>query len=207
MNDSQRRRIVLKQFRELKKLLKTMRLAADGWDVEWKTLISILMSARTRDEVTIAVAEKLFKKYNTIQKLSMATPEQVYEIIRPINFSRVKSRTVSGCVRTLLEKYNGNPPHKIEMLIELPGVGRKTANVFLATYGHDEIGVDVHVGYHSRYLGWTKHEDQKRVEEDLKKLFPRKYWRDINWVLVQFGKTYVSRKKRNIILDKIKLIK
>jgi len=89
-------------------------------------------------------------------------------------------------------------------LVKLPGVGRKTANVFLAVYGYGEIGVDTHVAYISKRMGWTNSDKQKKVEEDLKKIFPKRMWGKINWVLVRFGQTYTSKKEKNNILDKIR---
>ena len=97
----------------------------------------------------------------------------------------------------------GKPPHDHGKLILLPGVGRKTANVFLSEYGADAIGVDTHVAYISKKLGWTKHKDPHKIEKDLERLFPRNYWRIINRTLVRFGKTYQSRKKKDEILDRI----
>lgn len=200
------RETALKQFEELKKYLGEMRLAAESWDEPWKALIAILMSARTRDEVTIVVAERLFKEYPSCKKLANAKPASVAKVIKPVNFYKAKAKNVVGCAKMLVEKYNGNPPHDIDELVELPGVGRKTANVFLAEMDYDAIGVDVHVGYISHYLGWTKHTDPYKVEMDLKQLFPKNKWRHINDTLVRFGKTYISRKKRNVLLDEIKKI-
>jgi len=98
-------------------------------------------------------------------------------------------------------------PHDFSLLVELPGVGRKTANVFLAEKGHGRIGVDTHVSFVSRKMGWTKNIEQEKVEKDLEKLFSKKMWGDINWVLVRFGQTYPNRKVKNEILDRIKKIK
>ena len=96
---------------------------------------------------------------------------------------------------------------KFEELIKLPGVGRKTANVYLAELGEQTIGVDTHVNYMSNYLGWANSPKPEKVEESLKKIFPKNKLGDLNWILVQFGKTHISRKKRNKILDEIKKIK
>ena len=107
----------------------------------------------------------------------------------------------------MVKDYNGGVPHIFEKLIELPGVGRKTANVFLAEYGYGAIGVDTHVDYISHYLGWTKGKNQEEVERDLMKIFPKKSWGRLNWVLVRFGQTHRSRKEKNRILDEIGKIK
>jgi endonuclease-3 len=190
----------------LEKYGKDSRLAAEGWNEDWKILISILLSARTNDKVTIPVADKLFRKFNSLKKLSNAEEGEIAKIIRTVNFYKTKSRNVKFCCGMLIENYGGKVPREFEKLIQLPGVGRKTANVFLAEIGRDNIGVDTHVSYISQYLGWTKSKKPEQIEKDLERLFPRKYWKKINEVLVRFGQTYTSRKEKNKILDEIKFI-
>lgn len=195
----------IKQLKMLQKNAALMRLAAEGWGSEWKTLVAIIMSARTRDETTIKVAEKLFKKFPAVTVLANASANEVSAIIRPVNFFRNKTKNVIACARALAERYKGAPPHDLSKLIELPGVGRKTANVFLSEMGKDAIGVDTHVSYISQKLGWSKNKNPHKIEEDLKKLFPRKYWRRINRVCVRFGKTHMSRRIKNELLQQIAL--
>lgn len=192
------------QLKELKKLGNNMRLAAENWDMPWKTLVSTILSARTRDETTIKYASILFEQYNSVEKLSKAKLEDLEKIIRPINFYKNKSRLVIACAKKLFEKYNSQVPLDFKELIELPGVGRKTANVFLSEMGERTIGVDTHVSYISQYLNWTNSKKTEEIEKDLKKLFPSKKWKEINPILVRFGKTYTSRKKKNMVLDEIK---
>src|SRR3989344_1651702 len=129
----------LDQLRELEKLGNSMiRLAAEEWDQHWKILISTIMSARTRDEVTIRIANNLFKKYPTVEKLAKAELKEIEKIIKPVNFYKNKTK--------------------------------------------------------------------KGIEEDLKKLFHKSIWKEINPILVRFGKTYTSRKKKDGLLEKIKSI-
>lgn len=196
----------LKQLIELKKLSSPMRLAAESWKEPWQTLITTILSARTRDEITIPVADKLFKKYPAVKSLANAKLKDVQNVIRSINFYRNKSKSIVNCAKSLVENYNGKPPHDFDKLLELPGVGRKTANVFLSEMGKDAIGIDTHVFYISQKLGWTKNNIPKKIEEDLKRLFPRKYWKKINPILVRFGKTYTNGRKKDELLEKIKKI-
>lgn len=196
----------VRQLRELKKLGNSVRLAADGWKSGWQTLIAIMMSARTRDEVTIKTAEELYKRFKNVKSLAEADFDTVSSMIRPVNFYLNKTKTVIGCAKVLAEKYDGEPPLSINELIELPGVGRKTANVFLASFGKSAIGVDTHVAYVSRYLGWTKNINPQKIEKDLESLFPKQYWAGLNDTCVHFGKNHVSRRKKNDILDSIKKI-
>ncbi|MDP3661523.1 MAG: endonuclease III [bacterium] len=198
-------KIALKQLEELRKRTgKPMRLAAEEWDAEWKTLVAIILSARTRDETTIEVCKELFAKYGEVRALASVSARTVSEIIRRVNFYRNKTKNIIACAKALADEYAGAPPHDIARLVVLPGVGRKTANVFLAEYGAPAIGVDTHVSYISQKLGWTAHQDAGKIEKDLERLFPQKYWRILNQTLVRFGKTHTSRREKNELLDNIK---
>ncbi len=197
----------LKQLNLLSKEPKEMRLAAESWQSEFQILISTIMSARTRDEVTIPVAEKLFKKFPNSKKLSKAKSNEVKKIIKPVNFFRNKSKNIIACAKKLESRFNGKVPRSIDELITLPGVGRKTANVFLAEIGDDAIGVDTHVSYISQKLKWTKNKNPKKIEHDLKSLFPKKYWSKVNSTLVRFGKSHTSRKEKDKLLEEIRKIK
>ena len=195
---------VFKQLEELDKLGSKMRLAAEEWDKPWQTLISTILSARTRDEVTIPIANELFKRHSTPRSLANARLRDIQKMIHPINFYKTKSKNIVNCAKVLIKKYNGKPPHDFDKLMGLPGVGRKTANVFLSEMGRDALAIDTHAAYISRKLGWTGHSDPKKIEDDLKRLFPKRYWSKINPILVRFGKTYTSRRKKDEVLEKIK---
>jgi endonuclease III len=195
-------KIALAQLRELKKLKKEMRLAAEGWDKDWKILIATLLSARTRDEKTILVCEDFFEKYS-LKEISKLSLKKIQEEIRQINFYRNKSRNVKNCAKELVIKYQCEVPKVFDELIKLPGVGRKTANVFLAVIGKDEIGIDTHVTYISKKLNWSSGKNQKEIEKDLKNLFPKNKWREINYHLVGFGRSYKSKNKKDEILENL----
>lgn len=191
----------------LKEMGRELRLAADGWDEDWKTLIATLMSARTTDKITIPIAERLFDKYDNVDKLSKAKVSDIGNIIRGVNFYKTKARHIKELARILVKDYNSKVPHDFSKLVELPGVGRKTANVFLAEQGHGRIGVDTHLSYCSQYLGWTKNKTQEKIENDLEGLFPERLWGELNWIVVRFGQTYTNRRIKNEILDKVKRMK
>ncbi|MEM4625487.1 MAG: endonuclease III [Candidatus Pacearchaeota archaeon] len=199
-------KIAVKQLQEIEKRIpeknKELRLAAE-WEEDWKILISTLLSARTRDETTIAVCEVLFKEYPSLNELANAKIKDIERIIKKINFYKSKTRKVINCAKYLLENYNGKIPTNVEELTKIPGVGRKTANVFLAEKGYDAIGVDTHVSFISQLIGWTKNQDPLKIEEDLKRLFPKEEWRKINYILVRFGRSY-SRSKQIEIIGNIK---
>jgi len=183
-----------------------MRLAAEGWNEEWKVLISTILSAQTRDEVTIEVSEKLFRKYPSSKKLAKAPLKDIQKIIKPINFYKTKSRNIKEAARRISED---GIPNDLDGLMELPGVGRKVGNVYLAeARGVDAIGVDTHVARLSQKLGWTKNKNPHKIEKDLEQLFPKNRWRSINYILVTFGRLHWTRKKdEDLILRKVMNLK
>ena len=186
----------ISQLRKIEKLTdKNMLLAAD-WTEEWQVLISTILSAQTKDETTIKISHKLYKKYNTLGKLAKARLKDIKRIIKPLNYHKTKAKHIIQTSRILIKDYEGKIPHKMEKLLELPGVGRKTANVFLAVHDHPAIGVDTHVAYLSRVLGWTRNKHPHKIEKDLELLFPKRYWSSLNYILVRFGRTYKTRKKQ-----------
>ncbi len=200
-------KIAIKQLTNLSKQGNEMRLAAEEWKNNFQTLIAIILSARTRDEVTIEVCKNLFKEFPTAKKLSQVKLSEIERLIHSVNFYRNKSKNISNCAKSLVENYQSEVPEEIDELIKLPGVGRKTANVFLTEIGKQGLGIDTHVSYCSQKLGWTKNKKPEKIEEDLKKLFPKKYWNKVNSTLVRFGKTHLSKRKKDELLNEVKKIK
>ena len=200
MNPKQKRAI--KQLKALKKYDKKLRLAAEGWDEDWKVLISTILSAQTKDETTIKYSEILFKKYNSIKKLAKAKLKDVKKIIRPINYYKTKSKHILQTSKIISRKYKGKVPQSREELLELPGVGRKVANVYLVeAHNAAAIGVDTHCARLARKLGWSKNKNPHKIEKDLESLFPKKYWNSINYILVGFGRGF--RKEEDKIIERI----
>ncbi len=193
----------IKQLDYIKNIAtKEMRLAAQ-WPKDWQVLISTILSAQTKDETTIRVCEVLFKKYNSLAKLGNAQIKDIEKIIHSVNYHRNKAKNIILTAKILSKK---SIPEDVNSLIELPGVGRKTANVFLAEFHKKAaIGVDTHVAFVSQYLGWTNNKDPNKIEQDLEELFPRGYWNGLNDTIVRFGRSY-NRKEQMAILDKIKVI-
>ncbi|MFC1686307.1 endonuclease III domain-containing protein [Nanoarchaeota archaeon] len=197
----------IKQLKALEKLTKDnkLRLAAE-WNKNWKILISTILSAQTKDELTIDISNKLYKKYKTSKSLAEAKLSDIQKIIRPINYYRTKARHIKRTAQIINKK--GIPKH-LDGLLKLPGVGRKVGNVYLAVaHKTNCIGVDTHVGRISIKLGWSKNSNPHKVEKDLEKLFPKRYWRSINYILVRFGRIHgKSRKKEDEILKRVKNIR
>lgn len=184
----------IQQLKAIEKFTDSEMLMAADFKLPWQSLISTIMSARTRDEVTINVSHNLYKRYPTIQRLASANINEVKKIIKPVNFYITKSKHILETAKILNKKKT--IPHDFNFLVSLPGVGRKTANVFLAVQDKPAIGVDTHVQYLSKVLGWTKHTKPHQIEEDLKHLFPKRYWISINYILVGFGRTFKTRKQQ-----------
>ena len=196
----------IKQLKKLDKISpKDMRLAAE-WKKDWQVLISTILSAQTKDETTIKICEILFKKFNSTKKLGNASLVEIKKIIRPINYHKTKAKNIKSTAKMISKQ---GIPETVDELLVFPGVGRKTANVYLAEFHKKAaIGVDTHVGRLSYKLGWTKNFDKYKVEKDLEKLFPKRYWRRINYVLVRFGRSIGrNRKREDEILKKIKIAK
>ncbi|MDP3881709.1 MAG: endonuclease III [Nanoarchaeota archaeon] len=180
------------------------RLAADGWRADWQTLIATIMSAQSRDETTIPIAENLFKRYKSLEQLSKAKYPEVLNIFRSLNYNKTKAKNVIAAAQILVEKYRSIVPDTIEELIVIPGVGRKTANLIITEcHAKHGICVDTHVHRLSNVLGFVKTKNPHQTELELMKVAPKKYWARINRILVLWGKEVSGRDKLKI-LNKLK---
>jgi len=176
------------------------RLAADGWEKDWQTLVATILSAQTRDETTIPVAEDLFKKYPSIEKLAKAKYTDVLKIISRVNFKNNKAKHVIGAAKMLVKDYDSKIPDDIDELVKLPGVGRKTANLVLSeVHSKDGICVDTHVHRISNVLGLVKTKTPTQTEMELRKIAPKQYWSRINRIFVLWGKDVRGRDKKKFL--------
>ena len=160
------------------------------YDTPWQLLFSTIMSAQCTDKKVNEVAEKLYKKYPTVQAFADADLSELEEDIHATGFYHNKAKNIKACARRLLDDYGGEVPRTIEELTSLPGVGRKTANVIRGNIYHDpSIVVDTHVGRISRRLGFTEEKDPAKVEQDLMKEIPREHWIAINIQFIALGRS------------------
>ncbi len=156
----------------------------------YRILISTILSARTRDPVTEKASERLFLKFPRMEDLSQASAGSVAKLIRPVAFYNQKARSIIDTSKMLLKKFNGKVPETYEGLLELPGVGRKTAGcVLVYGFGTPAIPVDVHVHRISNRLGLVVTETSEETETALSDLYDKKYWLDLNELFVSFGQT------------------
>jgi len=187
-----------KIFTLLKKELKNYNppvLDSKIWDeipqTPYTTLISCILSLRTKDEVTGPASKKLLKKHNTPEKIIQLSEKQIQELIYPVGFYKTKAKTIKDISKVLIEKYESNVPENLEELLKLKGVGRKTANIVMV-YGHKKSGylpIDTHCNRIPNRLGWVKTKTPEETEIELKKVLPKKYWDDFNNLFVQFGQS------------------
>jgi len=158
-------------------------------DTPFVTLISCLLSLRTKDEVTEQASRHLLIKYNTPEKLVQLSEQKIASLIYPVGFYKTKAKRIKEISRTLLDKYQGKVPDQFEELLTLKGVGKKTASIVMV-YGHkiyDFIPVDVHVHVIANRLGWVKSKNPDETMEKLMKIVPKRYWYDLNNLFVSFG--------------------
>ncbi len=154
----------------------------------FKVLISTILSARAKDEVTEAVSADLFRKYPTAAMLARARRADVARIIRRIGFYNNKSRNIINAARMVVKEFGGKVPKDMKMLLELPGVGRKVANcVLVYAYGVPALPVDTHVHRVSNRLGWVKTRTPEETELALGKIVPRRHWLVVNEAFVSHG--------------------
>lgn len=154
----------------------------------YKVLISCLLSLRTKDDVTAMASSKLFKKADNPKKMLKLSRKEIEKLIYPVGFYKVKAKRIKEISKTLLEKYNGNVPDKMEELLELKGVGRKTANICMVyAFNKQHLPIDVHCHRIPNRLGWVKTKNPEQTEQALMKIIPKKYWLDFNNNFVTFG--------------------
>ncbi|MEZ5334185.1 MAG: endonuclease III [Methanolobus sp.] len=170
-------------------------------------LISTVLSQRTRDEVTIPTTQKLFIVFGTVQEMAEADVDEIQDLIRNVGFYRVKAQRIIDISRIILQDYGGVVPDSMDELLKLPGVGRKTANCVLG-YGfeQDVIAVDTHVHRISNRMGLVETSEPDETEKELQKVLSKEDWKDINGLMVLFGKNIckpVGPKCDGCIMDDI----
>ena len=151
-------------------------------------LIGTILSARTKDESTTRIVKDLFKVYKNAKQLANAKVKDVEKIIKSIGFYHVKAKRIIDVAKIIDSQYKGKVPDNLEKLIELPGVGRKTANcVLVYAYEKPAIPVDIHVHRISNRLGLVQTKNPEETEFELMKKIPKKFWLEINDTFVMYG--------------------
>jgi len=167
----------------------------------FQLLISTILSAQCTDVRVNQVTQTLYQKYPDAEAFAHANPSELEQEIRPTGFFRNKTKSIMGASKKLLENFSGQVPRTMEEILTLPGVARKTGNVVLGTaYGiASGVVVDTHVIRLSRRLDLTKHEEPKKIEEDLIRVIPKEKWIQFSHQLIWHGRRVcVARKPRCI---------
>ena len=162
----------------------------------FQLLVATILSAQCTDKQVNKVTRTLFTKLSTPRAFAEAPRALIEELIRSTGFYRNKAKSVQNCAAALIERHHGEVPGKLEALVKLPGVGRKTANVVLgAAFNIPGIVVDTHVSRISQRLDLTDHKDPVKIEFDLMQQMPKRAWSDFSLHLIYFGRETCSARK------------
>ena len=161
---------------------------AQGPGKAWAVLVSTILSLRTKDDVTRAASRRLLSQAPGPAQLLALGPEETARLAYPAGFYRTKAASLTKIAGLLLEKYGGQVPADMELLLSLPGVGRKTANLVLTeAFGMYGICVDIHVHRICNRCGWLETAEPEKTEMRLREILPKRYWKRINGLLVLYG--------------------
>ncbi len=162
----------------------------------FELLVATILSAQCTDKQVNTATKVLFKKLKTPNDFAGAPLETLEKLIRPTGYFRNKAKSIKNCASMLLEKFNGEVPSRLDELVKLPGVGRKTANVVLgAAFGIQGIVVDTHVARISKRLELTENNNPVKIEFDLMEIIPKKEWSDFSLRLIFFGRAICKARK------------
>jgi endonuclease-3 len=165
------------------------KISEDTREDPFQVLISTMLSAQTRDEVTHVASTRLFKVARTPKSMAALPVMKIQRLIYPVSFYRVKARHVKDASNQILERFGGRVPDTMEELLTLPGVGRKTANLvlILSHASRQNICVDTHVHRISNRLGWVRTKMPDQTEQALYRAVPKRHWPTVNLYLVTWG--------------------
>lgn len=199
------RDVAYKLLAEVAQIYPEAKTELSNWSTAFQFLICIVLSAQTTDKQVNKVTGKLFEKYPTPLKLSLANEEDVQNTLRGINYFNTKSRNIIKTAKLVHEQFHDEPPKSIKELQTLPGVGYKTANVFMNDLykANQGIAVDTHVARVAKRYGLTRESDPTKIAKDLEKLYPKKDWYKVNSSFVLYGRYILKAKKPD--MDKVVL--
>ena len=185
-------------LKELKKLYKPPKSFLEHWKTPFQLLVATILSAQCTDDRVNKVTPALFKRFPNPKAFAQAKREDVQRMIFSCGHYNNKSTFIQGMSRLLLTQHGGKVPQTMEELVELPGVGRKTAAIILhAAFGKEEgIAVDTHVLRLAQRLGLTKQKLQGKIELDLMRMTPKKDWGNVNPLLISHGRAVCTALRR-----------
>lgn len=167
----------------------------EGTDLNYENnvqlMVATILSAQSTDETVNKITDNLFSELTTVEDFAEVNRDELEELIYSSGYYRNKAKWIKGACEKIVEEYNSKVPKNMEDLMELPGVGRKTANIIMSeAFGKNKgIPVDTHVQRLSNRLGLTQEENRKKIEEKLTKLYERNQWYEISTLLINHGRT------------------
>ena len=171
------------------------------YDTPFELLVATILSAQCTDKQVNGVTGDLFKKLKTPDDFAGAPNKTIEGLIRSTGYFRNKAKNIKNCAKSLIEKYNGQVPNTLSELVDLPGVGRKTANVVLGSvFNIPGIVVDTHVARISKRLGLTGNHNPVKIEYDLMDVIPKEEWSDFSIQLIYFGRAICKARKPACVL-------
>jgi len=184
-------KLLKKEYPELKTVL--------HFGTPFELLVATILSAQTTDVLVNKITETLFKKYRTLKDYAEAPIETLQKDISSVNFYKTKAKNIQNTAKLIIEQFGSKVPKTMRELTSLPGVARKTANIILFNaYGINEgIAVDTHVKRLANRLGFTRHEDPVKIEQDLMKLIPKDEWGNITHLLIFHGRKICQARSPN----------
>lgn len=163
----------------------------------FELVVAVMLSAQCTDERVNKTTPELFKKYGTPESICAMDINELEKIIHPCGFYKNKAKNIKAMAKEVLEKYNGKIPESMSELIKLPGVGRKSANVIMleAFNNPQGIAIDTHAKRIANRVGLSKETVPEKIEQDILKIIPKKYYKDVNHILVWHGRNICDARK------------
>ena len=169
------------------------------FETPFQLVVAVMLSAQCTDERVNKTTPKLFERCKTIQDFANININELEQLIHPCGFYKNKAKNIKLCAKQVLENFNGEVPHSMEELMTLAGIGRKSANVIMLEVFKDPqgIAVDTHAKRISNLVGLSNHKEPEKIEQDLLKILPKEYFKDVNHLLVWHGRnTCIARKPK-----------
>ena len=163
---------------------------------DWQLLTAIMLSAQSTDRQVDEALPALFDRFTHVREMAEAPVEEIEKYIRSVGIYKNKAKNIKKCCTQILEEYGGRVPDRLEEVLKLVGVGRKTATLFLAdAYGIPGVTVDTHVFRISRRLGWARGKNPQEVERELMEVLPVDHWNRINFQLIYLGREICTARR------------
>jgi endonuclease-3 len=196
-NSLGRKQLAKKLLEEIEKIFPDAKTELENWETPFQFLVCIILSAQTTDKQVNKITGKLFDKYPNSSSFAKAKYEEVENLVKSVNYYKTKAKHLLQTAKIISERYEGYPPKDLIKLQELPGVGYKTANVFLNDLYHANQGVavDTHVARVALRYGLTESKNPDKIAKDLEEIYPKGEWYKVNKLFVLYGRYILKAQK------------